>query len=117
MEQSEISEFKVTARLVEENKEVATLEKCFGLAEIEDDEEEEQIPTKTIDETISEFLQEIESKVQELGRIVCKEELARVTVSTILFLVKRSQNELTLDIEVERQETEERKNGETNSHT
>ena len=114
MEQSEISGFKVTARLVEENRELATLEKFFGLVEMKD-EGEAKTQTKTIDETISEFLEEIENKAQELGRIVRKEELARVTVSTILFLVKRSQTELILDIEVEKRKTEEKENADTNS--
>ena len=117
MEQSEISEFKVAARLIEENREVATLEKCFGLVEIEDEKEEAQIPTKTIDETITEFLQEIESKANEFGRIVSKEELAKVTVTTILFLVRRSQSELTLDIVVEKQKIEEKKDADAESDT
>lgn len=117
MEKSEISELKVKARLIEENREIATIEKCFGLVEIEEEKEDAEIPTKTIDETITEFLQDIEGKAEELGRIVSKEELARITASTILFLVKRSQEELILNIEVEKQEIEERENTDAESDT
>jgi hypothetical protein len=117
MEKSELSELRVTVRLIEKNREIATLEKCFGFVETEDEKEDAQMPAKTIDETITEFLQEIESKARESGRIVSKEELAKVTVATILFLVKRSQPELNFDIEVEKQENGEREDADSKSDT
>jgi hypothetical protein len=115
MEKNEVSELKVVARLIDNKQEIATLEKCFGFIEIKN-EEETEIPTKTIDETITEFLQEIESKAKELGRVLKKEELLKITFPLIVFLIKRLQSELTLDIEVEKK-AEERKEVDTNSDT
>lgn len=117
MQRNEVSELLVKIRLTEKNREIATVEKCFGLVEIESEDEDAQIPSKTLDETITDFFQEIESKAQESGRVVKRKDLAKAAASLILFLVKRSQPELTLDIEVQKQETEEKRDADSESDT
>ena len=43
MEKSDLTEFQVTVRLIEDNQEIATLEKCFGFVEILDEQEDVEI--------------------------------------------------------------------------
>ena len=116
MEKSELSELRVTVRLIEGNQEIATLEKCFGFVEISD-EEGVETTTKTVDETISKFQEEIERKALELGRTVRKDTLEQAMFLLILLVVNRSQPDLTLDIPVEKQDVEERRDDDSNSDT
>lgn len=116
MAKSEISELQLTVRLIEGNQEIATLEKCFGFVEIMD-EEEVETATKTIDDTISEFQEEIERKALELGRTFRKDALEQAMFLLILLVVNRSQPDVTLDIPVEKQVVEEEKVGNSNSDT
>lgn len=116
MEKSELSELLVTVRLIEGNQEIATLEKCFGFVEVLD-EEEVETPTKTIDETISEFQEEIQHKALELGRTVRKDALEQAMFLLVLLVVNRSQSDVTLDIPVEKQVVEEGEDDDSNSDT
>ena len=116
METSELSELRVTVRLIEDDREVATLEKCFGFVEILDAEDVETT-TKTIDETISDFQDEIESKAKELGRSVRKDTLDQAMFFLILLIITPSQPDITLDIPVERQVVEDKEDDYSNSDT
>lgn len=116
MEKSEPTELRATVRLIEKGQELGTIEKCFGFVETEDKEEDSQSPTRTIDETITEFIQGIEDQAEKLGRTISKEELSKIAASTIFFLVKRSEPEMKLDVEVEKQ-IEEKKDADSKSDT
>jgi len=116
MEKSKLSELRIKVRLTEENHEIAILEKCFGFVEI-DGKEDAELTTKTIDETISDFEEEIERKAMELNRTVPRNMLDRAMFLVTLLVVNQSQPEVTLNIPVEKRKAEEEKDDDSNSHT
>ncbi len=104
----QVTELKITVLLLDGDKEVATVERYFGLVETQETNQNQDAPTKTIDGTITEFLQEMEQSARERGYAIVKESLTEAAVSSILFLVKPAKPELTLNIHVERPEQEEK---------
>lgn len=116
MDKSELSELRVTVRLIEGNQGVATLERCFGFVEKSDDQDVDRAP-KTIDETITDFQEEIEHKALELGRAVKNDTLDQAMFFLILSIIRPSQPDVTLDIPVEKQAVEEKKDDDSNSDT
>ncbi|MEM3368485.1 MAG: hypothetical protein QW193_01150 [Nitrososphaerales archaeon] len=111
-----IEEVKINATLTDGNKEVATVEQVFGLVESQEKEETET-PTRTIDETMSEFFREIQAKAEENGYSVSKEVLTEATISTILFLIKHEKPELELDIPLIRPKEEKEDVNREDTHT
>ena len=106
METSEIQEFKVTARIVSDDKEIATVEDVFGVSSRQDEEQEAE--TKSVDETVNQFVNKVHESAQEKGYTISQEDLAKTAVSLILFIVKPSQPELALDIPAEKSKQEEK---------
>lgn len=111
MEASAVQELKVTARLVYDGKEVQTLEKLFG---IQNAEQETESQTKSIDETITDFLHEIQKTANENGYTISKELINNAAVALIFYIIRQSEPTLTLDLEltkeVEKKEIGDSKN-------
>lgn len=110
----EIKELTIKANLIESDKIVSTVEKKFAL--IESPETEDDVESRTLDETITEFLKEIETKAKEKKvEIKNKEKFYTDSVmSLILFFIKPKAASATLKVPVqplEEKESEEEENG------
>lgn len=110
----EIEELTIKANLTESDKVVGIVEKKFALMKSE--EIENHVESKTLDETITEFLQEIETEAREKKlEIKNKEKFYTDSVmSLILFFIKPKADSATLKVPVQplkEEESEEEENG------
>ena len=71
---------EVTLVLQHEGQEIERIGKTFGMVENVEEEKENQIPTKTIDETINEILSEIQQVANNVQLEISKKELAQITM-------------------------------------
>jgi hypothetical protein len=100
---SEAKEVKIKAKLIFENKEIETIEKCIGIVEEKEEGSEEN--SKSLDEIVLEFLKEIEDKAKEQGYSIPENSLSEIAVATIFFLIKQPSEELELSIELRKDES------------
>ena len=110
----EIKELTIKANLIESDKIVGTVEKKFALIESQETEEDKE--SRTLDDTITEFLQEIETEVREKKlEIKNKEKFYTDSVmSLILFFIKPKADAATLKVPVQllkEKKVEEEDNG------
>ena len=96
-------EFKVTVRLVFEGKEIQSVEKPFAVRESENESDE----SRTIDETITEFLDSLQKTATESGYTIRKEIIVQTTIALILYLVRQSSEEKTIEVELTKPEIKE----------
>lgn len=99
-ETSPVHELKVTAILFHDGKKVQTVDKVFGVQSSGGEEEES---ARTIDDTITDFLDNIRTVAKENGYTMTKETIGKTTVSLILFIVQRTEQTITIDIELEKE--------------
>ncbi len=116
MEASAVPELRtLVVRLLDNDKEVKTLEKIVGVAR-EDSNDEGEIPTRTIDDVINEILTEAQLAAEELRYTISPEELAKATMALILCIIKQGES-LTVDIQLtkpeEKQEVKENTDGDS----
>jgi hypothetical protein len=110
----ELNELSVKAELTLSDEVLETVEKKFFFLGTE--EAEAEVEPKTLDETIADFLQEIETKAKEKGlEIENRDEFYTKSVTAlILFFIKGKDRLATLNVPVQRakQEPEVEENGE-----
>ncbi len=109
------SELRITATLSDGKKEVATVEKIFGVLSQPAQPEQDETENKSLDETVQEFLKEVETAASEKGYTVDKETLTEAAIKTILFLVKPTEAELKLVLPIAKPEVKEDAARETNT--
>jgi len=96
-------ELKVTVRLVFDGKEIQSIEKPFAVRESETESEE----SRTIDETITEFLEGLQKVAAENGYTISKEVIVQTTIALILYLVKQDTEEKTIEVQLTKPEVKE----------
>lgn len=96
-------ELKVIIRFLFEAKEIQTLEKPFSVKESANETDE----SKTIDETITEFLDDVQKTAIENGYVISKEVIVQTTITLILYLIKHDVEEKTIDVELTKPEVKE----------
>lgn len=96
-------ELKVIVRLVFDGKEIQSIEKPFAIRESETESEE----SRTIDETITEFLDGLQKAASENGYIISKEAVVQTTIALILYLVKQDSEEKTIEVQLTKPELKE----------
>ena len=102
IETESVRELKVTVRLLFEGKEIQTVEKPFAVNEAE----KETDGSRTIDETITEFLDGLQKVAAESGYVISKEAVVQTAITLILYLIKQDTEEKTIEVEVTRQEAQ-----------
>jgi len=116
MEASAVPELRTIAvRLLDNGKEVKTLEKIVGVAKEDSTDEETEMPARTINDVINEILTEAEQSVEEFGYTISTEELAKATMALVLCIIKQSEP-LAVDIELTKPEKKQevKEDGDTN---
>lgn len=106
-----VSELKVLASLVDGNKEIASIEKIFGLMPEREEPPKQEEKVKSLDTIVGEFLKDVETAAGERGYVPEKLGMAETSVRVILFLVKHSTPELKLTIPLEKPKPKEEKEG------
>lgn len=96
-------ELKVAVRLVFEGKEIQAVEKPFAVRESENESDE----SRTIDETITEFLDSLQKMAVESGYTISKEVIVQTTIALILYLVKQDSEEKTIEVQLTKPEVKE----------
>jgi hypothetical protein len=96
-------ELKVTVRLVFDGKEIQAIEKPFAVRESETESEE----SRTIDETVAEFMDGLQKIASENGYVISKEVIVQTTIALILYLVKQDAAEKTIEVQLTRPEVKE----------
>ncbi len=117
MEASAVPELRtLVVRLLDNDKEVKTLEKIVGIAKEDSTEEETEMPTRTINDVINEILTEAQQSAEEFGCTISPEELAKATMALVLCIFKQSEPS-TVDIQLrepeEKQEVKENTDGDS----
>ncbi len=88
METSPVQIREVTLVLQHEGQEIERIDKTFGMVDNAEEEKEDQVPTKTIDDTINEILNEIQQIANKVQLEISKEELAQATMALIISIVR-----------------------------
>jgi hypothetical protein len=102
-----VRELKVNVRLLFDGKEVQTVEKSFAIQNVEEKTEGETDESKTIDETITKFLDGLQKTASENGYVISKEAVMQTTIALILYLVKQDTEEKTIEVQLIRPEVKE----------
>jgi len=97
-----VSELKVLASLVDGKREVASVEKIFGLMPEKEEPPKQEEKVKSLDTIVGEFLKDVETSASERGYIPEKLSMAETSVRIILFLVRHTEPELRLSIPLEK---------------
>ena len=97
----EIKELTIKAELIKSDKVVGRLEKKFTL--LESEEIEDEVEPKTLDEIITEFLQEIEKEAKEKKLEIRDKDKFHVdsVMQLLLFFIKPDGNSATLKVPVQ----------------
>ncbi|MGH9921370.1 MAG: hypothetical protein ACRD38_01315 [Nitrososphaerales archaeon] len=103
---------EVTLILQHEGQEIERIGKTFGM--VGNGEEENQEPAKTIDDTISEILNEIQQVANNVGLEISKEELTQITMLLIISIVRPTGlQEIIVNLQKPKTEPEAKENGDT----
>lgn len=110
-QQEDQKELTVNAKLVFGGEEVATVSKTLSFRGQEtDDADEEKSETRTIDDTLTEFFIEVQSIAEQSGYLIPRRTLADATASFLLFIIKGTEEETTVNMELEKL-VEKKENG------
>lgn len=110
-QQEDQKELTVNAKLIFEGEEVAAVSKTLSVRGHEtDDADGEKSETRTIDDTLTEFFSEVQNIAEQSGYLITRKTLADATASFLLFIIKGTEQEATVDIELEKP-AEEKENG------
>jgi len=96
-------DLKVTVRLLFDGKEIQTVEKPFAVQKDVENAED----TKSIDETVTEFLDSIQKTAAESGYSIEKKLAVQTLLALIFYLIKQDSDEKTIEIQLTKQETKE----------
>jgi len=96
-------ELKVTIMLVFEGKEIQVIERPFAVRESEIESDE----SRTMDETITEFLDGLQKTAAEIGYVISKEVIVQTTIALIMYLVKQDSEEKTIEVQLTKPEVKE----------
>ncbi len=109
-------ELKFTARLVSVDQEIATVIKTLKVSDSDsassEEESDEDSTAKTIDDTLTDFLNEFQDVANQNGYVIGKKAFINATTSLLLFVIRGSEDAASIDIEVEKIGLEEEEDGE-----